>query len=83
MGSVPRFYLHVYYGDHIASDEDGLECADIGQARGEAVSGIRSILAADLRQGYVSLHGRIVIMDDDNHVVLTVPFADAVTIDSV
>lgn len=77
---MPIFFLHVHYGDQIASDEEGIERKDLREAREEALKGIRSLLAADILEGRASLEGRIVIMNEANHVVSTVPFSEAVTI---
>lgn len=78
---MPRYFLHVHYGTIIAEDDEGLNVASLENARAEAIRGIRSILSDELSSGHLSLAGRIVIMDETNRIVLTVPFREAVEIE--
>lgn len=77
---MPRFYLHVHHGTFIAEDGEGMELRDLEAARLQAVRGIRGLLGADIAEGSLDLSGRVVIMDEANRVVLTVPFKDVVQI---
>ena len=55
--------------------------ADLAAARTHAIDGIRSILGDEIRTGEVSIRGRVLIMDESNRILLTVPFTDAVEVD--
>ena len=79
---MPRYYLHIYDSYGIAADEEGHDLPDLAAARSAAIEGIRCILSETVREGVMSFGGRIVIMDAWGHVVATVPFAEAVSIDA-
>jgi hypothetical protein len=77
---VPRFYLNIFNGDGASPDEEGQDFADLPAARAEAIRGIRSLLASEMREGRIELGGRIEIADVDGHVLQTIAFADAIEI---
>lgn len=77
---MARYYLHLSNASIEAEDIDGIEAADVANARLVAVDGIRQFLGHELAMGMLDLRGRIDIADDRGAVVATVPFADAVTI---
>jgi hypothetical protein len=77
---VPRFYLHIHHGGFIAEDEEGKEFRDLEAARLDAVNGSREVLGADVAKGSLDLAGCVVITDEANQVVLTVPFRDVLQI---
>lgn len=80
MPAMAHYYLHLSNASIEAEDVEGIEAADVANARIVAVDGIRQFLGHELAKGMLDLRGRIDIADDRGVVVATVPFADAVTI---
>ena len=78
---VPRFFFHIY-DDVVLMDEDGIELADAEAARAAALAGARALMCDQLKLGRLSLHHRIEVEDQDGHSVLTLPFHDAVEIET-
>lgn len=74
---MTHFYLHIYdaYGE--AEDEEGVEVRSLEEAHERAISGIRSLLSAEVLEGTFNLNGRIEIADTDRNVQLVVPFSEA------
>ena len=79
---MPLFYFNIHNGNGLTEDEEGRELPDEGAARAEALQGIRSILAEDVRQGRLDLHGRIEVLDAAKRPLFAVTYADAVRIES-
>lgn len=77
---MPVFYLHIYYRDMAARDEEGLELASLEAARSEAIAGARGIMRDELRNGRLSLGSRIEIEDSSGRMLATVPFREAITV---
>jgi hypothetical protein len=80
---VPRFYFHVCNGNGFTEDEEGSEHKDVSAARTNAVRGLRDIMASELKAGDLNLGSFIEIEDEKHQLVMTVPFADAVTVTHV
>jgi hypothetical protein len=80
LSRVPRFYFHVRNGLGFAEDEEGQMLPSVQAAREEAVSGARSMLSSEVCTGTLDLRGRIEVTDEQRHIVLTVPFSDAIHI---
>jgi hypothetical protein len=78
---VPRFFFHIY-DDAVFIDEDGLDLADAEAARLTALAGARSLMCDQLKAGRLSLHHRIEVEDEKGDAVLSLPFAEAVAIQS-
>lgn len=77
---MPRYRLHVINSVGFAEDTEGQTLADLAAARAEAVKGIRSLLADELKDGAINLGGRVNVVDDGDRVLLTVPFDEAFAI---
>ena len=77
---MPRYHFHVHDGTGVAEDEEGRELADLDAARVEALKGARSLIAEEALAGRIDMGSRIEVTDGTAEVVLTVRFADAVTI---
>jgi hypothetical protein len=77
---VPRFYFHVCDGDGFSEDEEGLELADAGAARLEALRGARSLMAEELRRGELNLASFIEVEGEGGELLFTLTFDDAVEI---
>ncbi|WP_134499057.1 DUF6894 family protein [Microvirga pakistanensis] len=75
---MPRYYRHIRQGDQLIQDPDGIELPDLDAARGEALEGIRDILADAIRRGMdAPLDDAIVIMDEAGRELAIIPFAEA------
>lgn len=77
---MPRYFFHLRNGTLEAEDEEGRELLDLEAVRTEALNGVRSILSEEVLKGAVDLRGRLDVVDGEGQAVLTVPFAEAVTI---
>jgi hypothetical protein len=77
---MPCYHFNVQNGTGFVEDEEGRDLPDLDAVRSEALTGIRSILAEDVRRGFLDLRGRIEIVDEAGARVLIVPFADAVDV---
>ena len=75
-----RFFLHVRDWTSETLDNEGQEFADIEAARAEAIAGIRSMLCAELAEGRMDLRASVDIEDSEGKLVLSVPYAEAVSI---
>jgi hypothetical protein len=77
---MPRFYFNLR-NDLVVDDEEGLELPDLAAAREYALFNARSIAAENVHKGKLNLSHRIEIADEDNQVLATVSFADAVKVE--
>jgi hypothetical protein len=77
---MPRYFLHIHNSHGAAEDDEGLEAHSLSEAREAAVAGIRSLLAAEAGNGEMNFKGRIDISSEAGQLLLTIPFADAITL---
>jgi hypothetical protein len=77
---MPFYFLHIHNAHGAAEDEEGMHADSLSEARERAVKGIRSLLAAEAANGEMNFKGRIDISSEAGQVLLSVPFAEAVTI---
>lgn len=77
---MPHYLFHVRNRIGFVEDEEGSDHADLDAARAHALDGIRSILAEEARAGEIDLRGRIEVVGAAGRLVLTIPFAEAVQI---
>lgn len=78
---MPLFYFHIH-DDFELRDEDGIDMAGPAAARDAALAGARGMMSEQVLKGRLSLHHRIEVEDADGVAVLTLPFADAVEIET-
>jgi hypothetical protein len=78
---MPLFYFNIRDGNGLVEDEEGRELPDAAAARAEAVQGIRSILAEDVRQGRLDLHGRIDVLGERGEPLFSVSYAEALLVE--
>ena len=79
---MSRYYFHLR-DDLDVSDQEGMDLADPDAARAFAIANARNIMCGTLeREGRISLHHRIDVEDDKGALVTSVPFSDAVNIES-
>jgi hypothetical protein len=74
---MPRFFLHIYNGHGPVHDEEGSEAEDQAGARVIALDSIRSIVAAEAREGLIDLTGHIAIEDEAGNPLTDVRFPEA------
>jgi hypothetical protein len=76
---MPRFYFNVY-DDIIAPDEEGTELPNEQAARLHALIGVRSLIAEQVKRGYMVRSHWIDVMDGEGALVMTITFGSAVDI---
>ncbi len=79
---MSRFFLHIPNSIGLAVDEEGQEFPDLATAEAEALNGIRSVLAEELRGGVLDLRGQVEISDQAGKLVRVVRFREAVELHS-
>ena len=77
---MPLYHFNVHNGRGEVPDDEGQCLADDEAARTEAVIGVRSLLAADLMEGYLDLEGRLEVTDETGTLLFTIAYADAVEV---
>jgi hypothetical protein len=77
---VPRYFLNVRTSGELIVDEEGYECVDLRAAIGEAVRGARGLMSFEVQDGVLRLDQAIEIHNENNVLVATVEFADALQI---
>lgn len=78
---MPRFFFH-FYDDLDLTDEEGIEMADAPAARAAALAGARAMICDQVKTGHLDLSHRIEVRDEGGGAVLTLPFSDAVIIET-
>lgn len=78
--AMPRFHMHLKNAHFDHPDEEGVQLADIADARSNAIVGIRDVLSHEVREGKMDLRGKVDIKDDEGKVLLTVAFSVAINI---
>lgn len=78
---MPRYFFHVY-DDLIVSDQHGIDFADAETACAAALAGAREMMCDQLVKGRLCLYHRIEVEDEGGRVILTLPFGDAVSIET-
>ena len=71
---MPRYYFHVKSGQLTVLDQEGVELADIANAAREAARRAQEIVLKDILQGVSAVSRRIIIADDELHIVTELPF---------
>ena len=80
---MPRFYFHISNGHGFIEDEEGVELPDEAAARSQALAAARDVMASDLREGRLDLTSFIEVEDEAHRLLLTLTFADAVSVNLV
>jgi hypothetical protein len=78
---MPLFFFHIH-DDFDFTDEQGIDMADEAAARDAALAGARGMMSEQVKTGHLSLHHRIEVEDEDGGAILTLPFGDAVEIET-
>jgi hypothetical protein len=75
---MPQFYLNVRKGDALIEDAEGAEFVSVKAARDEAIAAAREIMSEQIGRGeFPEPNSCIEITDHGGHLVLTVPFDEA------
>ncbi len=77
---MPRYFLHLHNHLGFVCDEEGRELPDLAAARREAVLGIRSLLAEELRRGTIDLRGRLEVASEEGEILAVIRFSEAVDV---
>lgn len=78
---MPRYYLNIRWNGQ-NEDLDGEMFEDLAQARNEAISSIREIVADDVRGGRgLYLSRRLAILDEKRELVEELKFSDILRLD--
>ena len=77
---MPHYRLHISNSTGVAEDREGQALPDLDAAREEALRGIRSLLADELKDGKVDLRGKVDVVDDADRILMTVPFEESFAI---
>lgn len=75
---MPLYFFHVRGGSTDVDAEEGLEFPDEDFARAAALTGARSLIAADVLDGMLNLSSRIEVADERGTILFCVPFSSAV-----
>jgi hypothetical protein len=78
---MARYYFHVH-DDIDAVDEEGCELPGQEVARERAIIAARELIADEARKGRINLSHCIVVTDENQRTVITLPFRDVVRIES-
>ncbi|MDM9646570.1 hypothetical protein QTL96_14035 [Rhizobium sp. S163] len=81
---MPIYYFHLVGKDRAGNetrveDPEGTNCADLSGVREEAVANARELMANAIRQGRDISSRSIEVRDTDCHIVLTLPFHQAIS----
>ncbi|HZF96376.1 MAG TPA: Crp/Fnr family transcriptional regulator [Allosphingosinicella sp.] len=74
---MPRYFFNIRNGNGLTEDEEGRDFPDVRAARAEALKGVRSIVAEEVKEGRLDLAGRVEITDESGASIEDIPFGDA------
>lgn len=77
---MPRFYFDLHECGTVIEDEDGVERSHMHSLREEALRAAREIMCEEMTGGKLCLSCHIAVRDQNNEIILTVRFQDAVVI---
>jgi hypothetical protein len=75
---MPLYHLHLRRTGVRLPDEEGADFPSLEAAREEAILSARDLLATHIRNGRLQIDWSIEIADENDVVVMTVPFREAV-----
>jgi hypothetical protein len=74
---MAMFYFHIQTGDLLVEDLEGIDLADLAEAREEAFEAARNILAEAIRSGDDWADKAFVIADEQGRRLISMPITDA------
>ncbi|HEY0629022.1 MAG TPA: hypothetical protein VGD23_06805 [Sphingomicrobium sp.] len=75
---MPLYFFHVRGGPSDCEADEGLEFPDDEAAHAAALTGARSMIAADVLEGILDLSSHIDVTDEQGATLFTIPFSAAV-----
>jgi hypothetical protein len=79
---MPTFFFHIRGGGIEAEDFIGMDLPSLEAARDEAVRSARDIMMDEIQAGRLSLKRRIDVEDQDQRPVFSLPFGEAIILES-
>jgi hypothetical protein len=77
---MARFHFHLWDGNALISDLEGVELADVQEVMPRSIVIARELLAEEIRQGQLPLCMRLDIEDAEKRLVHQLHFKDVVEI---
>lgn len=74
---MSRYFFHVRSGEHLTTDDEGTECADVADARPQALASARELLADAIKASKNEIPDYFIIADANGRELMTVPFIEA------
>ena len=76
---MPQFYFHIQGCDDLVKDDEGIDLADLAEAKSEAIMAARDILSDAIRAGEEFDHTKaFVIADEQGRHLMSVLLTDAI-----
>jgi len=69
---MPRFYVNFRSGGSTASDDQGIECATLEDARKMALASARELLADNIKSGSKTPVEAVIIMSESGQELVTI-----------
>jgi hypothetical protein len=79
---MATFFFHIRGGGIEAEDYIGMDLPGLEAARDEAVRAARDIMMDEIQAGRLSLRRRIDVEDEDQRPVFSLPFGEAIELES-
>ena len=77
---MARYHFNLYECGTFIPDEEGRDVPASATIRDVAVREARSIMASEVQAGRLCLSCRIEVMDEDQRLIMVVPFAQALEV---
>ena len=77
---MAHFYFDLHEPEGIINDQQGVDVDRPDDVRARAVEAARDLMCAQLREGALRLDSTILVRNELDRVVLTLPFHEVVTI---
>ncbi len=78
---MPLYFFHIRNSEHV-DDEQGRELSDLAAAREIALEGVRELVCADIKKGWLNLDHYVEVADEAGAVLLRLTFREAFQIRS-
>lgn len=78
---MPVFFFHIH-DDLDFIDEEGIDMADEAAACAAALAGARGMMSEEVKKGHLDLRHSIEVEDEEGGAVFSLPFSDAVEIET-
>lgn len=78
--AMTRFHFHLWDGEQLVRDVEGVELSELSTARERALMAARDVLAGEVREGRLPLNMRLDVEDDARNMVHQLHFRDVIQI---